>query len=215
MSDGYTILDLDDLDRVEYRGSGETLRPLRLRLGFTAFGANVWTADEAGAKLIPPHEESSGHEELYVVVRGRATFTVGDETIDAPAGALVHVQAATFRTAAAAEPGTMVLAIGGKEGEAFHGGGWENVHVAFAKLEAGDAEGGRAIMRAGILDGEHAWGGHYNLACYEALAGNADAAFDELRTALDLDAGKVMQWLPQDSDLDPIRGDPRFEELTR
>jgi len=212
---GYEILDLDDLEEVTYRGSGETLRPLRLRLGFTAFGANVWSAAEAGGKLIPPHEEQSGHEELYVVLRGRATFTVGQETIDAPTGALLHVEAATFRTAVAAEPATMVLAVGGKEGEAFHGGGWENVHLAFARLDAGDAAGGREVMRATISDGEHAWGGHYNLACYEALAGNTDAAFDELRTAIDLNRDMVMNWLPHDTDLDPIRSDPRFEELAR
>ena len=215
MTPGYEILDLDDLEKVTYRGSGETLRPLRLRLGFTAFGANVWSAEEAGGKLIPPHEEQSGHEELYVVVRGRATFTVGEKTVDAPAGTLVHVLADTFRTATAAEQGTMVLAVGGKEGEPFHGGGWENVHAAFAKLDAGDAEGGRAIMRGALRDDEHAWGGHYNLACYEALAANADAAFDELRTALDLNRDMVMNWLPHDTDLDPIRDDPRFAELTR
>ena len=212
---GYEILDLDDLEKVTYRGSGETLRPLRLRLGFSAFGANVWSADEAGGKLIPPHEEESGHEELYVVVRGRATFTVGAETVDAPTGSLVHIRAETFRTAVAAEPGTMVLAVGGKEGEPFHGGGWENVHAAFAKLDTGDVEGGREAMRALITDGEHAWGGHYNLACYEALAGNSDGAFDELRTAIDLNRDMVMKWLPHDTDLDPLRDDPRFEELTR
>ena len=67
---GYEILSLDDLDKVPYRGSGEVLRPLRKRLGFRPFGVNVWSADAAGDKLIPPHEEDSGHEELYVVVRG-------------------------------------------------------------------------------------------------------------------------------------------------
>lgn len=213
MSDGYEVLRLDDLERVAYREAGATLRPLRLRLGFTAFGANVWSAEEPGEKLVPPHEEASGHEELYVVVRGRATFTIGEETVDAPEGSLLHVRADTFRTADAAEPGTMVLAVGGKEGEAFHGGGWENAHIAFGKLAAGDADAGRAIMREGIEDGEHAWGGHYNLACYEAIAGNADAAIEELRTAIELDRDQVMQWLPHDSDLDSLRGDPRFEEL--
>lgn len=215
MSSGYEILDLDDLEHIPYRGSGATLRPLRVRLGFTAFGANVWSAEEAGGTLIPPHEEQSGHEELYVVVRGRATFTVGEESVDAPAGTLLHIEAATFRTATAAEPGTMVLAVGGKEGEAFHGGGWENVHIAFAKLGAGDVEGGRELMRSEIPHDEHAWGGHYNLACYEAIAGDADAAFAELRKALDLNRDMVMNWLPNDADLDPIRDDPRFEELTR
>jgi hypothetical protein len=212
---GYEILALDDLERVAYRGSGETLRPLRLALGFRPFGVNVWSADEAGEKLVPPHEEESGHEELYVVVRGTARFTVGEETQDAPAGTLIHVKPKTFRTATAAAPNTMVLAAGGKEGETFDPYRWEETHVAFARLDAGDVAGGRAVMEANIRDGEHAWGGHYNLACYLAIAGETDAAFDELRTALELNRDNVMKWLPHDSDLDSLRGDPRFEELAR
>jgi hypothetical protein len=213
MSSGYEILSLDDLERVTYRGSGETLRPLRLALGFQPFGVNVWSADEAGAKLIPPHEEESGHEELYVVVRGTAHFTVGEDAFDAPAGTLLHVPPETFRTATAAEPSTMVLAVGGKEGEVFFPHRWEEVHVAFSRLDAGDAAGGRAIMEANIQEGEHEWGGRYNLACYLALAGETDAAIEELRRALDLDRDQVMKWLPHDTDLDPIRDDPRFQEL--
>ena len=215
MSDGYEILALDDLERVTYRGSGETLRPLRIRLGFQPFGVNVWSADEAGDKLIPPHEEESGHEELYVVVRGAARFTVGEETVDAPAGTLIHVKPETFRTATAAEPNTMVLAAGGKEGEVFFPHRWEETHIAFSRLDAGDVAGGRAIMEGNIRDGEHAWGGHYNLACYLALAGETDAAFDELRTALDLNPDNVMKWLPHDTDLDSLRDDPRFAELSK
>ena len=210
---GYEILSLDDLDRVPYRGSGEVLRPLRKRLGFRPFGVNVWSADAAGDKLIPPHEEDSGHEELYVVVRGTARFTVADETFDAPAGTLVHVKSGTFRVATAAEPATSILVAGGKEGEAFAPGGWEDVHVAFALLEAGNAAAGRAIMQEAATPDEYLWGKHYNLACYEAMAGETEAAFEELRAAIELNRDEVLKWLPHDTDLDPLRGDPRFEEL--
>jgi hypothetical protein len=217
MSDqGYEILRLDDLDVVPYRGSGEMLRPLRRRLGFRPFGVNVWSAEATGDKLIPPHEEDSGHEELYVIVRGSARFTLGEETFDAPAGTLVHALAGTFRAATAAEPETLVLVAGAKPGEAFVPGGWETVHIAFGQLDAGDAAAGRATMRAQLewaQQADEAWGGHYNIACYEAMAGETDAAFEELRIALDLDRDKVMNWLPHDTDLDPIRDDPRFREL--
>src|SRR6476646_1488046 len=124
---GYEIVSLDDLQRVPQRGSGELLRPLRHQLGVRAFGVNAWSADAAGDTLVPPHEEDSGHEELYVVVRGSARFTVGEETIEAPAGSLIHVRAGTFRTAIANEADTMILVAGGTEGEAFEPGGWENV----------------------------------------------------------------------------------------
>jgi quercetin dioxygenase-like cupin family protein len=210
---GYEILSLDDLDKVPYRGSGEVLRPLRKRLGFRAFGVNVWSAEAAGDKLIPPHEEDSGHEELYVVVRGTASFTVGDETFDAPAGTLIHAKSGTFRAATAAEAATTILVAGGKEGEAFTPGGWEDVHVAFAFLDAGDAAAGRAIMQAANAAEDYLWGKHYNLACYEAMAGATDAALEHLRSALELNRDQVMKWLPHDTDLDSLRGDPRFEGL--
>jgi hypothetical protein len=210
---GYEILSLDDLDRVPYRGSGEVLRPLRKRLGFRPFGVNVWSADAAGDKLIPPHEEDSGHEELYVVVRGIARFTVADETFDAPAGTLVHVKSGTFRVATAAEAATNILVAGAKAGEVFAPGGWEDVHIAFAFLAAGDAAAGRAIMQEAATPEEYLWGKHYNLACYEAMAGETDAAFEELHTAIELNRDEVLKWLPHDTDLDPLRGDPRFEEL--
>lgn len=212
---GYEIFSLDELQRVPYRGSGETLRPLRRETGFRPFGLNAWSAENAGDKLIPPHEEDSGHEELYVVVRGTAEFTVGEETFDAPAGTLVHVESGTFRKATAAAASTMILVAGAKEGEAYQVGGWENVHIAFAHLDAGDAAAGRAVMHSTEVPEEYVWGKHYNIACYEAIAGEADAAFEHLRKALELNRDQVMNWLPHDTDLDSIRSDPRFEELSR
>jgi mannose-6-phosphate isomerase-like protein (cupin superfamily) len=210
---GYEILALDDLQRVPYRGSGEVLRPLRRQLGFRAFGINVWSADATGDKLVPPHEEDSEQDELYVVVRGTARFTIGEETSEAPAGTLIHVRAGTFRVATAAEADTMILVAGGKEGEAFEPGGWENVHIAFALLDAGDAAAGRAILESAEVPDEYQWGKHYNLACYDAMAGELDAAFEHLRAAVELNGDQVMNWLPHDTDLDALRGDPRFEEL--
>jgi hypothetical protein len=212
---GYEILSLDDLDRVPYRGSGETLRPLRLRLGFRPCGVNAWSADAAGDKLIPPHEEDSEQEELYIVVRGSARFTLGEETSDAPAGTLIHARAGTFRAATAAEANTMILVAGGKEGFAFEPGGWEHVHIAFALLDAGDAAAGRAVMESTAVPEAYAWGKHYNLACYDALAGDTDSAFAELRAAIELNRDQVMNWLPHDTDLDPLRDDPRFQELAQ
>ncbi|HEY8644320.1 MAG TPA: hypothetical protein VIL77_00390 [Gaiellaceae bacterium] len=211
---GYEILSLDDLDRVPHRGSGQVLRPLRRRLGFRAFGVNVWSADAEGDGLIPPHHEDSGNEELYVVVRGTARFTRGEETFVAPAGTLVHVVADTFREATAVEAGTMILAMGATAGEAFVAHGWEDVNIAFAQLEAGDAAAGRATMEAALARAtEELWGWNYNVACYLALAGEHDAAFEHLLTAVELDRDKVMKWLPEDSDLDPLRDYPRFKEL--
>src|SRR6185437_4565713 len=85
---GYRIVTLADLDRIEVPGS-PVLRPLRRELGITAFGVNAYSADEPGNAVIAGHREPGGPEELYVVVSGHATFTVGEDTVDAPAGTLV------------------------------------------------------------------------------------------------------------------------------
>jgi len=122
LSEGYQILSLDELETASYRGSN--LIPVRHALGFRPAGVNAWKAD-TGGQLIPPHEEDSGSEELYVVVRGQARFTVGEEEADADAGTLVFVPAEVFRTAVAVEDGTIVFVVGGWIGEAFESAGWD------------------------------------------------------------------------------------------
>lgn len=211
MSDGYTILTLDEVETATHRGSN--LIPVRHTLGFEPAGVNAWIAD-AGGQLIPPHEEDSGNEELYAVVRGRATFTVGEETADAPAGTLVFVPAEVFRTAAAEDDGTIVFAVGGTVGEAFEAGGWDSFALADTYRQAGRHEEGRAIMTQLIAEKPDYWATTYNAGCFESLAGNADAAFDHLRRAKELDAkGQSAEYFREDTDLDPIRADPRFAEL--
>lgn len=73
------------------------------------------------------HErERLAHEEVYVVIEGRATFTVDGEEVDAPAGTVIFVKdPAIVRHAVARSAGTMVLAIGGPVGKAFEPSAWE------------------------------------------------------------------------------------------
>ena len=54
----------------------------------------------------------------------------------------------------------------------------------------------------------------YNLACIFALAGSSNEALDHLNRAIKNGFGQ-REWLENDSALDPIRGDPRFEALMR
>src|SRR4029077_3966955 len=97
--------------------------------------------------LIPPHEEDSGNEELYVVVSGSATFTVGDESADAPAGTLVYVPAEGIGPAVAAEDGPIVFVVGGSVGEAFNAGGWDSFALADGYRQAGGFRAGRGVTR--------------------------------------------------------------------
>ncbi len=54
---------------------------------------------------------------------------------------------------------------------------------------------------------------HYNLACYWSLAANPAKALDELAVALEL-GPDLIALVPEESDFNPLRGDPDFERLT-
>jgi glyoxylase-like metal-dependent hydrolase (beta-lactamase superfamily II) len=55
---------------------------------------------------------------------------------------------------------------------------------------------------------------YYNVACCESLAGRTDDAVDHLRKAIEMWEG-CRAMAKGDSDFDPIRDEPAFEELTR
>lgn len=211
---GYEILSIDDLDRFSSTSATHVLRPLRRRLGFRPFGLNVWEGPSAGDQVIERHRETDGVEELYVVLRGTARFTLGEETFDAPVGTLVHAPPGTLREATAVDAGTTVLAMGAKAGETFEPSGWEDFYIAYAHLHAGEADRGRALYREALEREPNAWQGAYNAACFEALAGDKDAAFEHLRRAVARDRS-AREFATTDTDLDPLRDDPRFGELIR
>jgi mannose-6-phosphate isomerase-like protein (cupin superfamily) len=122
---GFTRVAVTDLPTLP---EGEAAwAPVRHALDIAAFGVNAFTAQRSGAVVIEDHDESdSRHEELYVVLTGRAEFTIGDESFDAPAGTLVAVRDPDLRRVArAGQAQTTVLAVGGTRGEAFEPREWE------------------------------------------------------------------------------------------
>jgi mannose-6-phosphate isomerase-like protein (cupin superfamily) len=95
---------------------GRGWHAIRQNLGITAFGVNANEAD-AGELLFISHDEvEHGHEEVYVVVRGRARFEVDGNSIDADPDYLLYARAGVLRSATALDDGTLVLAIGGIPG---------------------------------------------------------------------------------------------------
>lgn len=213
MSERYVVRRLEDVgDFVDE----ERARwfPIRTELGIGAFGVNAWRATEAGQELIGEHDEvgggAGGHEELYVVLSGHATFTVDGETVDAPAGKLVFVRdPAVKRVARAEEAGTTVLVAGGTRGEPFSISAWERYAegLRFFATEEFD----RAVEfyeRAHREDPGQA-GVLYNLACAESRLGRTDAALGHLERAIELQPS-FREAAQTDSDFDPIRADPRF-----
>jgi len=67
--------------------------------------------------------------------------------------------------------------------------------------------------RALAIDPEDA-GLLYNVACVYALAGSSEEALDHLDKAIQNGFGQ-REWLENDSDLDSVRGEPRFQALLR
>jgi hypothetical protein len=80
-------------------GGAPVLMPLRGELGVRSFGLNCWTAP-VGAPVIERHSEPDGDEEVYVVVRGAARFTVGEEIARDPERWQALYNAATFEALA-------------------------------------------------------------------------------------------------------------------
>ena len=205
----YEVAHLDELDRFPVDDEGLVWRPVRRRLGIRAFGTNAYTAEKAGDRVVEEHREQDGHEELYFVARGRATFTLEDEEIDAPVGTFIHAEPGTRRGAIAAEPGTAVVAFGAKPGVPHEISPWEEIFVAFGHLRRGEEEQGRKVLQAAIEAHPDAWQGQYNAACFEARAGNRQAAVEHLRKAVELDPA-AREYAANDEDLDVIRDDPGF-----
>lgn len=182
----FEVARLDELARVPVE-QGLEWRPIRRRFGIRAFGTNAYTAANVGDWVVEKHSESSGHEELYLVVSGRARFTVAGEEFDAPAGTIVFLSdPALERVAIAEEEGTTVLAAGGKPGEAFVPSPWEWYFEAFALERAGNAEEALALMRDGLREFPDNASMLYHCACIRARAGHLDEARADLRRAIEL-----------------------------
>jgi hypothetical protein len=199
-------LRLDEIEGLPVFGT-LVWKPVRKALGVTAFGINAYTAANAGDEVVEDHtEEQLGHEEIYAVVSGRATFTVDGEAVDAPAGTLVYLDdPAQRRAAVAQEAGTTVLAIGGRPG-VHQVSAWEYYFPALPAEEAGDYDTARRILEAGIAEADLP-ALHYELARLEALAGNRERAAEELQVAVAA-APRLADAAREDEVLSAVAGEP-------
>ena len=211
MSDGYEITSLDE---IEIPGLVNTARSASIRrhFGIESFGVNAWTAD-AGDDVIGEHDEVSGgaaqHEELYVVLSGKATFTVDGQTVDGPAGTIVFVRDPTVkRKAVADEAGTRILAVGAKRGEAFVPSPWERSAPSFPFFASKEYDKAIEVLAEFPDDATVL----YNLACAESMSGRTAEALEHLRQSV---AGgeRFLELARTDTDFDPIRDEPGFAEI--
>lgn len=113
---GWRALQLEEVDSLPWADTELEWRPLREALGARIVGMAGFSAGRAEQELVEGHTEDNGgrgHEEVYIVLDGRARFTLDGEELDAPAGTFVRVDPAVHRRAVAVRPGTSVLALGG------------------------------------------------------------------------------------------------------
>jgi tetratricopeptide (TPR) repeat protein len=202
----YAIARLDEIERTKR----PFMIPVRGHFGIQAFGCTAWSGGPGDELITDHHEQDSGHEELYVVVSGQATFTVDGEEVEGPAGTIVFAHdPATQRMAVATQEGTTVLAIGAKPGEAFRPLGWEWSSDAFPYFESGEPEKAYELLAEANEQHPDSPTVLYNLACAEALLGKKEEAVAHLRRAVELYEGYA-EYARNDSDFDSIRDDPRF-----
>ncbi len=209
----YAIGRLEDMALVK-SSAAFGIHPVRLHFGIESFGINAYSADKAGEHVIEEHDElGSGagrHEELYLVMSGRATFELAGEQVDAPAGTLVFVRDPAVRRAAIAEVGgTRVLVVGAVSGRAFEPSPWEACFAAKPLLDSGRPEAGIDVFKEALERHPGNPNVLYNLACFEALTGRADDALTHLQEAVEKDP-RTREWAQTDEDFASVRDDPRF-----
>ena len=203
----------DDVEPLEI--DGLHWHPLRHTLDVRGFGLNAYSAAGVGDELIEDHTEATegsaaGHQELYVVLRGAARFTVDGEEHVVPAGSLVFLpDPTTRRHATAAEPDSLVLAVGGQEGKAYEVSTWEDRFRARGDWSAGRRDEALAIMRQAAEEHPKDAATFYDLACMESMTGEHDAAIEHLHTAIAIRPA-AREWAQDDDELDPIRDRPDF-----
>ena len=200
---------VDELDRIEL-DDGFEWRPVRRHFGIRAFGVNAYAPGSTG-QVVEEHTAAQlGHQEIYLVLRGRARFTVGGNEHELGPGELVFVRHPSLRRGAVAlTDDTVVLALGGKPGAAHEPSAWETMFAAVPAAREGRWDDAIRMHEEALV--EHPGSGPllYNLACMEAQGGRPLDAILHLQQAAALDS-KWIEYAAKDADFDPIRAEPGF-----
>ena len=203
----WRVAHLDDIER-----RGRDL-PVREHLGIHAFGINAFTRGEDGT-LVNDHDEAgTGQEELYVVLKGTATFEIDGEAVDAPAGTFVYVGPELRRQATG---DATLLVVGATPGQAYQGIDWGDAWQfhsesmpAYREQRYADARVCVCVVLVLLLV---CAGLHYIYACFATLAGDTgDEVFEHLRRSVEL-RPQFREDARKDDDFAAVLDDPRFEQ---
>jgi tetratricopeptide (TPR) repeat protein len=210
----YRVLSLPEEGR-EGDGDRVFIR-LRRTLDIGAFGASASYQAKAGEEVVGEHDElgpgADGHEELYVVVQGSATFTLDGEEIEAPQGTVVFVQPGTTRKAVATSDETIVLSVGGRRGEAYRLPPGAELYDFFEHYKQEDWESALAACHVALE--KHPGNALilYNIACMQCMLGRGDEALATLGEAVEK-WPRFKENAQADDDFASLREDARFTEL--
>jgi len=206
VSNGFAVSRLDQVTAgpgVE----GSSWLQIRRQFDIRAFGVNAFRA-AAGKRVIEAHDELGGnagrHDELYIVVQGRARFEIDGDEIDAPVGTMLYVQPESRRGALAVEDDTTVVVVGGRPGEPFRVSPWEAAADAWPAYQAKDYEQAVDVYERALQEYPNAAGLVYNLACCEALLGRPEPAVEHLRRSIELEE-RFREFARDDEDFVSIR----------
>ncbi len=205
-----SIAHVDQLDAIEMP-DGFVWRPIRRHFDIRGFGVNAYSALEAGGQIVEEHTEGQlEHEEIYLVLRGRARFTVDGNEHELGAGQLVFVRDPSLRRGAVAiDDDTVVLALGGKPGQAHKVSAWEAMFAAVPHARQENwSEAIRIHVEALAEQPEHP-ALLYNLACMEARGGRHLDALLHLQRSVEVEP-KWAEHARDDSDFAAIRSEPGF-----
>jgi tetratricopeptide (TPR) repeat protein len=205
-----SVAHIDELEAIELP-DGFVWHPIRRHFDIRAFGVNAYSAAKVGGQIVEEHTEGQlEHEEIYLVLRGRARFTIDGTEHELGSGQLVFVRDPQLRRGAVSlEEGTVVLALGGKPGEPHVVSAWEAMFAAvpYSRAENWD-EAIRIHVEALVEQPEHP-ALLYNLACMEARGGRLLDALLHIQRAVELDP-KWAEHAAKDSDFAAIRSEPGF-----
>ena len=172
---------------------------------------NAYSSREAGAQVVEEHSESQlGHEEIYLVLRGRARFTIDGAEHELGPGQLAFISDPSLRRGAVAlDEDTLVLALGGKPGEAYEVSAWEAMFAAVPAAREERWDDAIRIHEEALQQRPEHPALLYNLACMEARGGKHLDALLHLKRAVELES-KWAAAAAKDSDFAAIRDEPGF-----
>jgi hypothetical protein len=200
---GWKALTIEEVEARPWVGTDLAWHPLREALGTRIVGMAAFSADRVGQEVVEAHRETEGglgHEEVYVVMRGRASFVLDGEPLDAPAGTFVKVDPDVHRAATAAEADTIVLALGGYRTFRPSASEWIERARPYARTDPREARRIVDELRAARPDSV---GVEIAEALLAAGQGDVPAARRYLRAAIDQDPA-VRPLLRDDPDLGPL-----------